>query len=305
MDIPVYQSFIAIVENGSLSKAAEKLHMAQPALTRHIKMLEKHYDTKLIRTGQGIRHIEVTPAGIILYHKARYLIALEKQIKEEINDNRTGTKGILRLTTSPSVAFRLIEESLSHFHNQYPKVSFRLEECSTDQQAENLTSGISEIGIANAPIKHPELFKIHFTIEDRMVLFVNRKSDVLKRHHFLERNGIPCSVSIRILQHLLADLPLCLTVGCEDSDLRFLAEIGISKSPLSVSTTKTAALQWVKQNQAAVIAPVDDQEIIDSDMVGFFLPPSLISNYRTVYSLKSRTLSPVAAHFLNFLSENS
>lgn len=106
-----------------------------------------------------------------------------------------------------------------------------------------------------------------------MVLFVNRKSELLKRHQFLERNGSPCSVSIRMLQHLLSSLPLCLTAGCEDSDLRFLAEIGISKSPLSVSTTKTAALQWVKQNQAAVIAPVDDQEIIDSEMVGFFLPP--------------------------------
>lgn len=130
-----------------------------------------------------------------------------------------------------------------------------------------------QILLFNFPFKHPELFKIHFTIEDRMVLFVNRKSELLKRHQFLERNGSPCSVSIRILQHLLSSLPLCLTAGCEDSDLRFLAEIGISKSPLSVSTTKTAALQWVKQNQAAVIAPVDDQEIIDSEMVGSFLPP--------------------------------
>lgn len=305
MDIPVYESYIAIIESGSLSKAAEKLHMAQPALSRHVKLLENHYGTKLIRTGHGIRHIEVTPAGIILYHKARYLVAIEKQIREEINDNRAGTKGILRLTTSPSVAFRLIAETLSGFHEKYPKVSFHLKECSTEQQVENLTSGISEIGIANAPVKQPELFRIHFTIEDRMVLFVNRKSKVLEGHQLLERSGNPLSVSLRTLQHLLTDLPLCLTAGCEDSDLRFLAEMGISKSPLSVSTTKTAALQWVRQNQAAVIAPVDDQEIIDPDMAGFLLPPSLITNYRTVYSLKDRTLSPLASNFISFLSGKS
>lgn len=70
MDTNIYKSFVAVVESGTLSKAASILHIAQPALTRHMKILQEKYNTPLLMTKQGQKSIELTPAGKILYEKA-------------------------------------------------------------------------------------------------------------------------------------------------------------------------------------------------------------------------------------------
>ena len=64
MNIQYYYNFVTIVESGSLTAAAEKLHIAQPALSNQIKALEQKYGTRLFY--RGARKLELTDAGAIL-----------------------------------------------------------------------------------------------------------------------------------------------------------------------------------------------------------------------------------------------
>lgn len=301
MDTTVYKSFIAVVETGTLSGAAAVLHVAQPALTRQMKILQAKYNTPLLVTKQGHRLVGLTPAGKILYEKAKYLITIEQQISEDILTDAEGLSGTLRFTTSPSVAYNLIASTLSAYHEKYPRVSFELFETSTEKQSENLLNGVAEIGIANAPIIRPELFDIHLTAEDRMAIFVNRKSPVLEDFR-------PTSEDIRLVHlpfpgiyRILSSLPICLTKGCSEADLKFCAEFGLSVKPLCISTTVTAALQWAKENKAAVIAPINQDESVPEGLMAFLLPSNYISNFRSIYTVKGRKLSLLASHFLEML----
>jgi len=101
MNIEHYRNYIAIVETGSLTGAANKMHIAQSALSSMLKNMERSFGTTLIIANRGIRKIELTDAGRILYEKARYICNLEELAYSEVADCADGGTGILRISLSP------------------------------------------------------------------------------------------------------------------------------------------------------------------------------------------------------------
>ena len=69
MDLRVLEYFLAVVESGNVSKAAQKLHLTQPTLTRQLQQLEEIYGTRLFI--RGSRQITLTNSGIILKRRAK------------------------------------------------------------------------------------------------------------------------------------------------------------------------------------------------------------------------------------------
>ncbi len=106
MEIDNYRNFLAIVEAGSMTAASEFVHIAQPALSKQLKSLENYFGTKLIITTRGSKHLILTDAGKILYHKAKYICSLEDMAKNEIDDVSDGNRGTLRISAANSREFR-------------------------------------------------------------------------------------------------------------------------------------------------------------------------------------------------------
>ncbi|MEG0832238.1 MAG: LysR family transcriptional regulator, partial [Acidaminococcaceae bacterium] len=152
MDLELYRNFIAIVEGGSLSAAAKRVHVAQPALTAQLKALQKKYGATLLLVRRGARSVEVTAAGSILYNKAKYLCALEDTTQREITACENGVAGTLKLSLSPSMAILFIQNFLSKFCLENPSVNYELYEVPILEQTRQLLEGVTEIGIANAPL---------------------------------------------------------------------------------------------------------------------------------------------------------
>ena len=99
MDIEHYRNFIAIVDCGNISAAAQHLHVAQPALTAQVKAMQRKFGAELLRVRRGARSVELTDAGAILYNKARFLCAIEDSVKSEIISVVNGISG--KLSISP------------------------------------------------------------------------------------------------------------------------------------------------------------------------------------------------------------
>ena len=74
MELDNYRNFLAIIEAGSFTGAADYVHIAQPALSKQLRALENYFGTKLIITTRGSRQILLTEAGRVLYQKAKYLV---------------------------------------------------------------------------------------------------------------------------------------------------------------------------------------------------------------------------------------
>ena len=88
MNLEHYRNFITIVETGTISGAAEKLHIAQPALSNQIKNLEREYGAPLLT--RGSRRVELTDAGRIMYSRAKSIAELENSARREIADCAAG-----------------------------------------------------------------------------------------------------------------------------------------------------------------------------------------------------------------------
>ena len=84
MNIDVYRNFVQIVEEGSISAAARKVLIAQPALSSQMKSLEQTIGAKLFI--RGAQKISVTDAGMILYRRAKDMLAIEDAALKEVSD---------------------------------------------------------------------------------------------------------------------------------------------------------------------------------------------------------------------------
>ena len=73
MELDCYRNFLAVVEAGSFTGAAECVHIAQPALSKQLRHLENYFGAKLIISTRGSRQLLLTEAGRVLYQKAKYI----------------------------------------------------------------------------------------------------------------------------------------------------------------------------------------------------------------------------------------
>lgn len=160
MNMEFYRNFIAMVEAGGMNKASRDIHVAQPALTRQLKIMEKEYGAPLVKPRRGRHRLELTEAGWIFYRQAKQICEVDDNTRSEIETLTEGLKGTLRISLSPSLSPQLIENVIRPFHEAYPDLTFRLRESYHMPLIDEVRRGISEIGIANAPLPDPSLFHI-------------------------------------------------------------------------------------------------------------------------------------------------
>lgn len=167
MNLQYYYNYIAIVEEGSLTAAARKLHIAQPALSNQVKTLEQIYGTRLFF--RGARKLELTDAGQILYRKAKRMCEMEIEAKSEIASGFTGTRGTLKLGVSSSVLCMNLYTCLNKFVEQYPEVNLQIVEREHDELIRMILNGSIDVIVAQFVGEPKENFDVVFRTEDVMV----------------------------------------------------------------------------------------------------------------------------------------
>ncbi|MEM8533185.1 MAG: LysR family transcriptional regulator [Chloroflexota bacterium] len=116
------RTFVAVVETGNYSAAAESLHMSQPAVSQHIRALESQLDGVRLfrRVGQ---HMQLTHAGEQLIDTAREMLDLAQRAEENIRALRGQVSGHVTVGCTPSSGERLLPPLLARFRSQFPVIS--------------------------------------------------------------------------------------------------------------------------------------------------------------------------------------
>src|SRR5215467_13875019 len=127
MEIRHLRYFIAVAEEGHVTRAAERLGMQQPPLSQRIKAIERELDVQLLRRkGRGI---ELTDAGRTFLDNARAMLAQIDHTFESTRRTARGEQGRICVGITPSCAFHpFVPRIIRAFRNAFPQVSFRLEE---------------------------------------------------------------------------------------------------------------------------------------------------------------------------------
>lgn len=149
MDIREVQTFVAVADLGTVSKAAELLHITQPALSRQIANLESDLGLKLFdRVG---RRLLLTGEGSQLLKECRGLLNYFRAVREQAEGLKRGDAGVLRVSASPHLIEGLFPDFLRDYAKRYPNVQVRLVEAIGPLMFEMLEKG--EIHLAQAVVR--------------------------------------------------------------------------------------------------------------------------------------------------------
>lgn len=146
MELRALKYLIAVAEHGNFTRAAEALHVSQPALSQQILQMEDRLRTVLLdRSG---RTIKVTDAGqAYIAHARRALFELESG-RRAIHDVRDLSRGAVRLAMTPTFTAYLIGPLVAAFHAQFPAITVNVLEMSMDTIAAAIEADEVDLGIA-------------------------------------------------------------------------------------------------------------------------------------------------------------
>ena len=150
MDIRQLRYFCAIAEEGQISRAAQRLHIAQPPLSYQLKLLEEELGVKLV--DRNTRSLSLTQAGRVFYQRAEQILGMLQAAASEVKDVEYGVNGILAIGSPPAIGNMYIPERIARFHEEYPYVRFQWREGNTFRVLELLESDMIEFGIVRLPV---------------------------------------------------------------------------------------------------------------------------------------------------------
>ncbi len=149
MELRHIRYFMAVAEELNFTKAAEKLHMAQPPLSRQIQDLEKELGARLFHRTPHM--LKLTEEGVLFSQYAVQILELARRSAEGIRELHTGLTGTLYLASVEGHAPRLISEWIAGFHKLHPHVQYDLWNGSSDEVTDRVTKGLCDLGIITSP----------------------------------------------------------------------------------------------------------------------------------------------------------
>jgi DNA-binding transcriptional LysR family regulator len=142
--------FVAAVRLGSLSAAAEALHIAQPSLSEQIRRLEGELGVPLfVRTN---RRLVLTEAGALLLPRAQATLAAAGEARDSVRGVRAIESGTVAFGTFSSAGHLILEELIAAFHARYPLVDIRIVGLNSSEVADAVRDGRLEAGLVALPV---------------------------------------------------------------------------------------------------------------------------------------------------------
>ncbi|MED3729188.1 LysR family transcriptional regulator [Priestia filamentosa] len=167
------KTFVNVVEERNFTKAAENLRISQPSVSLHIKNLEEEFQTTLLK--RTPKMVTVTPTGEMLYERAKQILHLYKQAKQEIYEHHHFVQGKLTIGASFTIGEYVLPKLLSEFHQLYPHVEIEVLIDNTAQIAEHVRLFQADIGLIEGRVNHTELQLSPF-LEDELSIIVEENS---------------------------------------------------------------------------------------------------------------------------------
>ena len=147
--------FVAIVEEGGFSRAAERLHISQPPLSTQMKSLEDEIGVQLFERSN--RGVSVTAAGSVFYEEVVAVLARLEHARNKTVQVGRGDVGSLSVGFVSIADYGILPPALKSFRAQFPLVEVNLHELTTDAQIRELRAATLDLGIGLAPVDEPDL----------------------------------------------------------------------------------------------------------------------------------------------------
>jgi DNA-binding transcriptional LysR family regulator len=155
LNLHLLRLFATVVRTGSFSRAADVLHISQPAISKGVRDFELQVGCRLLdRTPKGVRP---TREGQALARHAEALFAAERAAEDELLSLRNLDSGSLRIGASTTIATYMIADYLGIFHRNYPGIDLHLVSANTRDIADLMIAHDIEFALVEGPVEGDEL----------------------------------------------------------------------------------------------------------------------------------------------------
>ena len=292
MDFAFYRNFITVVETGSISTAAQKLNIVQPALSAQIKTLEKAYGVQLLKMQRGKRHIELTEAGEAFLQQARSLCAAEDKLTLTMQSFSQRAVGTLRFGVSHVRTDYFLRQYLIPFANTHPDISYQFLDATVEQQQEQLKEGNIDFAFANAPLPASHTFA---AIKGQQESFY-----VVYRKNY----SVPWNTCRSLKVSALSGLPLCCNYGTFPLLRKACEDYSFTPNITFIASTAESALTFAQSGLGLAVIAALDSDTIPPDMLRLELEHPDLHFEQTLYWSKERRLTPAAELFLDYFQSH-
>ena len=150
MDLRILRYFLAVADEGNITRAAERLHVSQPALSTQLAALEDELGHKLLE--RSARGIALTEKGIALRQRADDLVDLAERVEAEIKASDTDEiVGTVSIGAGETPAFRFVARAAEELHRKNPKLCFSVSSGNGEDIVAHLREGTFDLGVLIGP----------------------------------------------------------------------------------------------------------------------------------------------------------
>ncbi len=180
MELRRLRYFVALAEELHFGRAAKRLGICQPPLTRQIRELETELGTLLFHRARGRGRIHLTEVGRMLLGDARRALWQVEQTVRSAQQMGRGEMGTLRVGFIGSASCNVLPEVLRTFRERYRGVTLRFHEQTTDQQTQALRAGQIDVGFVRPPLAD-EVLATELVLREPLVLALPASHPLARR----------------------------------------------------------------------------------------------------------------------------
>lgn len=292
MDIRELRYFMEVAQELNFTKAAENLNMAQPPLSRQIRLLEEELGVKLFDRSQ--KKISLTEEGKLLRIRGSQILELMEKTESEVTELSEGITGTLYIGTVEGRGPYLMSQWIAEFKKQYPHVYYGIWNGSTDDVLDRLQKGLLDVALIMKPFSN-EFFNSVLVDRVPWICMINNEHPLAK---------LPGdTIELGMLNNEPVLFPSRKSRVREISS--WFEEAGVSINKQGEMSSYLNARELTMQGVGIAIFPSTSGQERNNTWVTEkrIVNPERIASYVLVWD-KAKPLSVIAERFVKMVEEN-
>jgi DNA-binding transcriptional LysR family regulator len=215
------QVFHTVARLLSFTKAAETLHMTQPAVTFQVRQLEEHFNTRLFDRTHN--RISLTDAGKRVFEYSDRIFELYTEMESAVREMTGDISGVLMIGASTTIAEYMLPALLGDFKKKYPEVNVQLKVSNSDGIVHMVENNVIDLGVVESPVLNKNLV-VEVCRVDQLVAVVS------PQHPLAERDSVT-------IKELIEYPFICREEGSGTREViaEYMTEQGINNGQVSLT----------------------------------------------------------------------
>ncbi|MDE6973721.1 MAG: LysR family transcriptional regulator [Lachnospiraceae bacterium] len=183
MDIRVLQYFLAVAREESITKAAERLRMTQPPLSRQLKDLEDELGKQLLI--RGSKRVTLTEDGILLRKRAEELVDLMEKTKAELTSSNENINGDIHIGCGETEAISFLAQAAWDLQQKHPLIHYHIYSGDAERVMERLDKGLIDFGLLVGPVDVNKYDYIRLPLKDTWGVLMRKDSPLAEKESII------------------------------------------------------------------------------------------------------------------------